>query len=114
MSKYRVFELAKNFKADYKAVIDLLKKNGFKVANNFSSVDEEGYNVVRDAFAPKKTASPTSEKSAKAVKNVDGAVKAKRTEKPGAKVASVAGGEPKRKVTDEAGNKKDVGKSEKK
>ena len=50
MSKYRVFELAKEFGADSKKVLDILKRNNYKVNNNFSSVDDDGYRVVKQAF----------------------------------------------------------------
>lgn len=50
MSKYRVFELAKEFGADSKKVLDILKRNNYKVNNNFSSVDDDGYKVVKQAF----------------------------------------------------------------
>ncbi len=53
MSKYRVFELAKEFGVDTKEVIAVLKKNDIKVANNFSGVDDEGYNVVKAAIGKK-------------------------------------------------------------
>ncbi len=114
MGKYRVFELAKAFKADYKAVIEVLKKNGFKVANNFSSVDEEGYKVVKGAFALKTKNDATSgDKNVKTVKSVDGTAKAKRPDKPIAKeTPTVKNGETKKKPTGDAGVKKAVGKTE--
>ena len=68
MSKYRVFELAKTFKADYKVVLDILKKGGFKVANNFSSVDDEGYKAVKNALAPKKKTTDAKPKKKPAAK----------------------------------------------
>ena len=50
MSKYRVFELAKKFGADSKIILDILKKHNVKVANNFSSVGDEEYNLVKDTL----------------------------------------------------------------
>ncbi|MDY2684941.1 MAG: translation initiation factor IF-2 [Selenomonadaceae bacterium] len=55
MSKYRVYELAKEFQADSKDVLRVLKENGVKAANNFSSVDDAGYDVVKKAFQKKVT-----------------------------------------------------------
>ena len=50
MSKYRVFELAKKFGADSKTILDILKKNNVKASNNFSSVGDEEYNIVKAAL----------------------------------------------------------------
>ncbi len=57
MSKYRVYELAKEFHTESKVVLDILTRNKFRVANHMSSVGEEERAVVARAFAPKKTVS---------------------------------------------------------
>lgn len=62
MSKYRVYELAKEFHVDSKAVIDILSRSGVKAANNFSSVDEKTYAALKSAFA-KKNAAKEAEKA---------------------------------------------------
>ena len=62
MSKYRVYELAKEFHTDSKAVLDILIRSGVKAANNFSSVDEGAYQAVKAAFS-KKNASRKAERS---------------------------------------------------
>ena len=47
MSKRRVFELAKEFNTDSKVVLDILKRNNYKVNNHFSGVGEAEYNLVK-------------------------------------------------------------------
>ena len=44
----RVYELAKKFNKDSKRALDILKKRGFKVANNFSSVGDAEYNALKE------------------------------------------------------------------
>ena len=56
MSKYRVYELAKEFKTDSKIVVEILEKNNFKVKNNFSSVGDAERDVLKKAFAKKQEA----------------------------------------------------------
>ena len=63
MSKYRVFELVKEFHTDSKAVLDILSRNGFKAANNFSGVDEAGYQALKSAFAQKSAAKKKADAS---------------------------------------------------
>ena len=41
MSKYRVYELAKEFQTESKVVLDILARNKFRVANHMSSVGED-------------------------------------------------------------------------
>jgi len=64
MSKYRVYELAKEFQADSKDVLRVLKENGVKAANNFSSVDDAGYAVVKQAFQKKVSAAKAQKQKA--------------------------------------------------
>lgn len=46
MSKYRVYQLAKEFSLDTKKVIDILNKNNFKITNNFNLVGEKEREVI--------------------------------------------------------------------
>lgn len=46
MSKYRVYQLAKEFNLDTKKVIDILNKNNFKITNNFNLVGEKEREVI--------------------------------------------------------------------
>ncbi|MGO5130534.1 translation initiation factor IF-2 [Mitsuokella jalaludinii] len=69
MSKYRVYELAKEFHTDSKVILDILKRNKFKAANNFSSVGEEERNAVKNAFAAKHTTGKNAEKAPAAPKH---------------------------------------------
>ena len=74
MSKYRVYELAKEFHTESKVVLDILTRNKFRVANHMSSVGEEERAVVARAFAPKKTVSdapkaPVADAARKASQN---------------------------------------------
>ena len=64
MSKYRVFELAKEFGVDTKEILAVLKKNDIKAANNFSVVEDEGYNVVKAAIGKKAVVKPEVKKPA--------------------------------------------------
>lgn len=54
MSKYRVYELAKEFHTESKVVLNILTRNNFRVANHMSSVGEEERAVLVRTFAPKK------------------------------------------------------------
>ncbi len=54
--KYRIFELAKEFNQDSQFLVDFLKKRKIKVANRFSAVDEEAYNLLKENFARRKPA----------------------------------------------------------
>ena len=65
MSKYRVYELAKEFHTDTKNILDILKKNKFKAVNNFSSVGDAEHDAVKNHFAGK-SAKPQAPKAAAA------------------------------------------------
>ncbi len=56
MSKYRVYELAKEFNKESKDILDVLKKENFQVKNNFSSVGDEERNALKKHFENKKPA----------------------------------------------------------
>ena len=82
MSKYRVYELAKEFNTDSKVILDILKRNKFKAANNFSSVGEEERTAIKNSLNNKSAkpqakapaAQPAQKPAAKPVE--------KRAEKP--------------------------------
>ena len=61
--KYRIFELAKELNQESQAIIDFLKKHKVKVANRFSAVGEEIYNMLKESFSrrPKATAETSSD-----------------------------------------------------
>ena len=67
MSKYRVYELAKEFQTESKVVLDILARNKFRVANHMSSVGEDERAAVARAFAPKKESSVAAANSASSV-----------------------------------------------
>ena len=49
--KYRIFELAKELDQESQSIIDFLKKRKVKVANRFSAVEEDVYNLIKENFA---------------------------------------------------------------
>ena len=53
MPKYRVFELAKEFGATSKVILDILARNNIPVKNHMSSVDDSGKQIVEKTFARK-------------------------------------------------------------
>lgn len=82
MSKYRVYELAKEFNTDSKVILDILKRNKFKAANNFSSVGEEERTAIKNSLSnkgakPQAKAPAVSAAQKPAAKPVE-----KRAEKP--------------------------------
>ena len=79
MSKYRVFELAKEFQTESKVVLDILQKNNYKVANHLSSVGEDERNAVRAYFNKKKA--PAAKNAAASVKKETPKAREKRPEK---------------------------------
>lgn len=56
MSKYRVYQLAKEFHTDTKVVLEVLKRHNIAAANNFSSVGDEAHNVMKQHFAKENAA----------------------------------------------------------
>ena len=80
MSKRRVFELAKEFNTDSKVVLDILKRNNYKVNNHFSGVGEAEYNLVKQEL--QKSGKPAAQdapqkKPVKDYSSQDGRVKEK-------------------------------------
>ena len=64
MSKqHRVIEVAKEFHMSGKEAVAILKKAGFDVKNNFSAVDDAGYEVVKKAHEAKKATEKKEKKS---------------------------------------------------
>ena len=89
MSKRRVFELAKEFNTDSKVVLEILKRNNYKVNNNFSGVGEAEYNVVKQELQKSaKPASPASKKPEKDYSSQDGRVKTEKHRPPKEKAAA--------------------------
>ena len=62
--KYRIYELAKELNQESQSIIDFLKKRKVKVANRFSAVGEEVYNILKETFSrrPKPAAEPAEPK----------------------------------------------------
>ena len=89
MSKRRVFELAKEFNTDSKVVLEILKRNNYKVNNNFSGVGEAEYNVVKQELQKSaKPASPAPKKPEKDYSSQDGRVKTEKHSQPKEKAAA--------------------------
>jgi translation initiation factor IF-2 len=64
MSKYRIYELAKDFNTTSKVIIDILNRNNMEAKNHMSSVDDDAKNVITRTFAHKITSTPTAGASA--------------------------------------------------
>ena len=60
-SKYRITDLAKEFKTDKNTIIDILKSKNYKVKNLFSAVGEEERAAVRTELG--RTAKPVRKES---------------------------------------------------
>ena len=70
-TKYRIFELAKEFNQDSQFLLDFLKKRKIKVANRFSAVDEEVYAMLKETLPRRKATveTPTESKTESALKS---------------------------------------------
>ncbi|MGP1586126.1 MAG: translation initiation factor IF-2 [Schwartzia sp. (in: firmicutes)] len=71
MSKYRVYELAKEFKTESKVVLHLLERNGHAVKNHMSSVGDTEREMLRNIFsgdAARQTAEKKKEEPSKTEK----------------------------------------------
>lgn len=53
MSKYRVYELAKEFNATSKVIIDILSRNNVTAKNHMSCVDDDAKSIINRTFARK-------------------------------------------------------------
>ena len=82
MSKYRVYELAKEFNTDSKVILDILKRNKFKAANNFSSVGEEERTAIKNSLSNKGAKPQAKAPAASAAQKPAAKPAEKRTEKP--------------------------------
>lgn len=82
MSKYRVYELAKEFNTDSKVVLDILKRNKFKAANNFSSVGEEERTAIKNSLSNKGAKPQAKAPAASAAQKPAAKPAEKRAEKP--------------------------------
>ncbi|MDF2500628.1 MAG: initiation factor 2, partial [Anaerosporomusa subterranea] len=51
MSKYRVYELAKDYNTTSKLIIDILSRNNMLAKNHMSSVDDDAKAVIERTFA---------------------------------------------------------------
>ena len=60
-SKYRITDLAKEFKTDKDTIIDILKSKNYKVKNMFSAVGEEERAAVKEELG--RTAKPVRKES---------------------------------------------------
>ncbi len=60
MSKYRIYELAKDFNTTSKVIIDILNRNNMEAKNHMSSVDDDAKNVITRTFAHKISSTPTA------------------------------------------------------
>ena len=59
MSKYRIYELAKEFNTESKVIIDILTRNNMEAKNHMSSVGDDAKNMITKTFAHKlNTAAP--------------------------------------------------------
>lgn len=86
-TKYRIFELAKEFNQDSQFLLDFLKKRKIKVANRFSAVDEEVYNVLKENFARRKPATVETPPEVKTETESAPKVESATAPKPAAKPA---------------------------
>ncbi|CUH96134.1 Translation initiation factor IF-2 [Propionispora sp. 2/2-37] len=59
MSKYRIYELAKEFDTTSKVIIDILARNNITAKNHMSSVDHDAKQIIDRTFARKNDSPPT-------------------------------------------------------
>ena len=57
-TKYRIYDMAKEFNQDEQVIIDFLNKRRIKVKNRFSGVETEAYELVKANFARRKPVEP--------------------------------------------------------
>ncbi len=58
MSKYRIYELAKEFHTESKVVLNILARNNYKVANHMSSVGDAEKALLARTFSTKPSEAP--------------------------------------------------------
>lgn len=61
MSKYRIWELAKEYNTSSKVILDILERNKIEAKNHMSNVDENAKNLIAHTFARKDEASKKQE-----------------------------------------------------
>ncbi|MCX7779317.1 MAG: translation initiation factor IF-2 [Negativicutes bacterium] len=61
MSKYRVYEIAKDYNTTSKVIIDILARNGIVAKNHMTSIDDDARTVIERTFARKTGPAETSE-----------------------------------------------------
>ncbi len=72
MSKYRVYELAKEWKTDSKTLMKLLTEHGHEVKNHFASVSDEEQALLRKLLGKANGAEDAAPKAKPAVKPASG------------------------------------------
>jgi len=82
MSKYRVYELAKEFKTESKVVLNLLERNGHKVKNHMSSVGDEDREMLRNIFSGEAARQKAEQEKAAQAQKAEKAAAAKAEKKP--------------------------------
>ena len=82
MSKYRVYELAKEFKTESKVVLNLLERNGHKVKNHMSSVGDEEREMLRNIFSGEAARQKAEQEKAAQAERAEKAAVAKAEKKP--------------------------------
>ena len=91
MSKYRVYELAKEFKTESKVVLNLLERNGHKVKNHMSSVGDEEREMLRNIFSGEAARQKAEQEKAAQAQKAEKAASAKAEKKPEKKSGEAAG-----------------------
>ena len=91
MSKYRVYELAKEFKTESKVVLNLLERNGHKVKNHMSSVGDEEREMLRNIFSGEAARQKAEQEKAAQAEKAEKAAAAKAEKKPEKKSGEATG-----------------------
>ena len=91
MSKYRVYELAKEFKTESKVVLNLLERNGHKVKNHMSSVGDGEREMLRNIFSGEAARQKAEQEKAAQAEKAEKAAAAKAEKKPEKKSGEATG-----------------------
>lgn len=94
MSKYRVYELAKEFKTESKVVLNLLERNGHAVKNHMSSVGDAEREMLKSIFSGEAARQKAEQKKAEQQPKAD--KPAEKTERKPEKKGDGAGKAPDR------------------
>ena len=65
MSKYRIWELAKEYNTSSKVILDILERNKIEAKNHMSNVDENAKQLISRTFAHKTGETPKKEEAPK-------------------------------------------------